>query len=128
MNEKVKQQAVEVLKNILKAFHEKRYKDVLLYVDESKISDLEEYLLIAIQGTLDLNNLDVIDDYGIPCNFNPPYEYSQLEFYEYNDNSGFVLEYAMTSNGDLVDLQLQLEFLYKGKDGVKAVFKNVDPQ
>ena len=52
-----------------------------------------------------------IDEYGVECNFHPNYEYSQLQVYEFNDQTGFVVEYQMTSDSELVDLTLQLEFL-----------------
>ena len=59
------------------------------------------------------------------CNFHPPYEYSQLEIYDYNDHSGLAVDYEMTSNSELVDMTLQLEFLY-AKDGYKVRFLNID--
>ena len=64
--------------------------------------------------------------YGVECNFHPNYEYSQLQVYEFNDQTGFVVEYAMTSDSELVDLTLQLEFLYNN-DGYKITSVDVDP-
>ncbi len=46
-------------------------------------------------------------------------EYSQLEIYDYNDHSGFVADYEMTSNSELVDMTLRLEFLYIPKMAIR---------
>lgn len=80
--------------------------------------------LDMLKKTLELNDFDTIDEYGVACNFHPPYEYSQLEIYDY-DHSGFAVDYEMTSNSELVDMTLQLEFLYT-KDGYKVRFLNID--
>lgn len=127
LTEKNKEEAINVLKNILHALHNKNFAAIHSFVHKSEIEDLENYLTECIQGTLTLNGFDVIDEYGVECNFHPNYEYSQLNFYEYNDDSGFVLDYDLTSNGDLVDLTLQLKFLYTN-NGLNVIFKNIDPQ
>ena len=41
-------------------------------------------------------------------------------------NSGFAVDYQMTSDSELVDLTLQLEFLYT-KSGLEIVFVGIDP-
>ena len=68
-----------------------------------------------------------IDEYGVPCNFHPKYEYSQLSVYEYADHSGFTVDYEMTLNSELVDLTLQLKFLYTNS-GFHIILLNVEPQ
>lgn len=128
MKEMIKGQAIETLKSILHAFHEKRFEDILSLVSASEIEKPEEFLTEYMQGTLELNDFDAIDEYGVPCSFQPKYDYSQLEFYENNHNHSFLLEYAMTSGSDLVDMVLQLEFLYMDNGEIKSIFKNVDPQ
>lgn len=122
-----KEYSIDILKSILKALHEKRYSDVINYVDESKIDNLENFLSGPIQETLDINNYSNIDEYGVECNFNPQYEYSQIIIEKYNDNGDFYLEYDLTSNGELIDLVLQLDFKHT-KDGLKCIFDNIDPQ
>lgn len=57
----------------------------------------------------------------------PKYEYSQLSVYEYADHSGFTVDYEMTSNSELVDLTLQLKFLYTNS-GFHIILLNVEPQ
>ena len=49
-----------------------------------------------------------------------------LQVYEFNDQTGFAVEYEMTSDSELVDLTLQLEFLYN-EDGYKITSIDVDP-
>lgn len=128
MKEQHKEQAIGIIKNILHAIHEKRYGDIITYVDETETKDIDE-LFEFVQGTLELNDFDAIDEYGLPCNFHPEYEYSQLNFYEYNNLSGFEVEYAMTSDSELVDMVLQLKFLYTDDvDRMKSIFITVDPQ
>lgn len=122
-----KEEALNVLKNILHALHNKDFEAIHSYVQESEIDDLENYLIEFVQDTLELNDFDVIDEYGIECNFKPKYEYSQLNIDEYDDKSGFYLDYDLTSNGDLVDLTLQLKFLYTD-NGLKSILVNIEPQ
>ena len=119
-----REKVIEVITNILKEIHLKNYEDIKNYVDEFEIDDLNEFFGY-VEKTLELNDFDTIDEYGVACNFHPPYEYSQLEIYDYNDHSGFAVDYEMTSNSELVDMTLQLEFLYT-KDGYKVRFLNID--
>lgn len=122
----IKESAINVLKNILFLLHNKDFKSIKSIISDSEIDDLEEYLNEYLQGSLELNGYDTIDQFGVKCLFNPPYQYSQLDIYDYNDGSGFLLEYAMTSNGNLVDMSLQLEFLYTENKTVKCIFKGID--
>lgn len=116
--------AIQTVKNILHVLHEKRYEDLPSCVDEMEWDDTEE-IRECIQGTLDMNGFDTFDEYGVPCNFNPQYEYHhEVEFYERPE--GFDAEYDLTSGGELVDLRLQLRFLYlEGR--VKRIFHMIDP-
>ena len=116
---------IEVLKKILRAIHLNNYSDIMDCVDGSEVDDVRE-LLKYIDDSLQLNYFNKIDEYGVECNFHPNYEYSQLQVYEFNDQTGFAVEYQMTSNSELVDLTLQLEFLYN-EDGYKLTSINVDP-
>ena len=112
---KMKKKVIEVLQKILRAIHLNNYRDIMDCLDGSEVDDVRE-LLEYIDDSLQLNNFDKIDEYGVECNFHPNYEYSQLQVYEFNDQTGFAVEYQMTSDSELVDLTLQLEFLYN-EDG-----------
>ena len=126
MTEQHREQAIQVVKNILHVLHEMRYEDLPQCVDEMEWSDTEQ-IRECIQGTLEMNDFDVFDEYGVPCNFKPRYEYRhEVMFFEYKDGSGFAVDYELTSGGDLTDLVLQLEFLYQD-GGLKRVFHTIDP-
>ena len=86
-----KEKVIDVITNILKAIHLKKYEDIMNYVDESEIDDLNEFFGY-VEKTLELNDFDTIDEYGVECHFNPPYEYSQLEIYDYDDQTGFAVD------------------------------------
>lgn len=124
MTEQDKEIAIQTIKDILHVLHEKRYEDLPSCVDEMEWDDTEE-IRECIQGTLDMNDFDTFDEYGVPCNFQPQYEYHhEVEFYEHPE--GFDAEYDLTSGGELVDLRLQLRFLYlEGR--VKRIFHTIDP-
>ena len=96
------EKVIEALKKILRAIHLNNYRDIMDCVDGSKVDDVRE-LLEYIDESLQLNDFDKIDEYGVECNFHPNYEYSQLQVYEFNDQTGFVVEYAMTSDSELED-------------------------
>ncbi|MDE6608835.1 MAG: hypothetical protein K2K54_13950 [Lachnospiraceae bacterium] len=124
MTEKDKEIAIQTVKDILHILHEKRYEDLPSCVDEMEWDDTEE-IRECIQGTLDMNDFDTFDEYGVPCNFRPQYEYHhEVEFYERPE--GFDAEYDLTAGGELVYLRLQLRFLYlEGR--VKRIFHTIDP-
>ena len=122
---KNEEKVIEVLKKILRAIHLNNCRDIMDCVDGSEADDVRE-LLKYIDDSLQLNDFDKIDEYGVECNFHPTYEYSQLQVYEFNDQTGFAVEYQMTSDSELVDLTLQLEFLYN-EDGFKLTSIDVDP-
>ena len=119
------EKVIEVLKKILRAIHLNNHRDIMDCVDGSEVDDVKE-LLEYIDDSLQLNNFDKIDEFGVECKFHPNYEYSQLQVYEFNDQTGFAVEYQMTSDSELVDLTLQLEFLYQ-EDGYKITSIDVDP-
>ena len=119
-----KERVIDVITNILKAIHLKKYEDIMNYVDESEIDDLNEFFGY-VEKTLELNDFDTIDEYGVECNFHPPYEYSQLEIYDYDNQTGFAVDYDLTSNSELVYMMLQVEFLYSD-NGYTVRFLNVD--
>ena len=124
-NYQKEEKVIEVLKKILRAIRLNNYSEIIDCVDGSEVDDVRE-LLEYIDDSLQLNNFDKIDEYGVECNFHPNYEYSQLQVYEFNDQTGFAVEYQMTSDSELVDLTLQLEFLYQ-EDSYKITSIDVDP-
>ncbi len=126
MNDKEKEMAIQTVKKVLHVMHSKEYKKLPECVDEMEWSDTEE-IEEAVQGTLEMNGFDTIDEYGVPCNFHPDYEYHQMNFYEFNNGSGFSIDYDMTSDSELTDLVLILKFFYTD-NGSKRVLLSIDPQ
>lgn len=122
MTEQDSEVAIQTVKDILHVLHEKRYEDLPSCVDEMEWDDTEE-IRECIQGTLDMKGFDAFDEYGVPCNCHPRYEYHhEVEFYERPD--GFDAEYVLTSGGEMLDLRLRLNFLYL-KDGLKRIFRTI---
>ena len=72
---KMKKKVIEVLQKILRAIHLNNYRDIMDCLDGSEVDDVRE-LLEYIDDSLQLNNFDKIDEYGVECNFHPNYEYS----------------------------------------------------
>ena len=127
MTEQHRELAIETVKNILHVLHEKRYEDLPSCVDIMEWNDTEE-IRECIQGTLEMNNFDAFDEYGVACSFQPQYEYHhEVQLYEYSNGSGFAADYELTSGGELTYLCLQLKFLCRD-GGLKRIFHTIDPQ
>lgn len=127
MTAQIEKQTIMVIEKVLQSIHNKDYQSILNHVDEMEIDDIDS-LFQFVQGTLELNGYDAIDEYGVPCDFHPEYEYSQMSFYEYEDNSGVAVDYDLTSDSELVDMCLQMEFLYTADGGMRSVFVGIDPR
>ena len=127
MTSQIEKQVIKVIEKVLLSIHNKDYKSILNHVDETEIENMDS-LFHFVQGTLELNGYDSIDEYGVPCDFHPKYEYSQINFYTYQDNSGFAVDYDLTSNSELVDLCLQMKFLYVADGSMRSIFKGIDPR
>ena len=127
MTAQIEKQTIMVIEKVLQSIHNKDYQSILNHVDEMEIDDIDS-LFQFVQGTLELNGYDSIDEYGVPCDFHPKYEYSQMSFYEYDDNSGVAVDYDLTSDLELVDMYLQMKFLYTADGGMRSVFVGIDPR
>ena len=124
-----KEQAREVAEIIINAIAACDYQLIEKTVDgmgewDWTIDGIEEY----IDTFKSDNELECFDKYGVACNFNPIYKdgsrYEQEKFYFLNDDSGFRYEYDFTTNSDLNDLTLMLNFLYKGEH-IEVLFDDI---
>lgn len=108
--QEAEQLAKPVVKEIVNCISEKRYADIEKYAEfeDLSLSDFTE----LIEGFLEINELPYMDRFEVPCTFNPQYEYHQLSCIIYNDGSGFHVDYDLTTDGDLNDLTLQMDFLF----------------
>ena len=75
------------------------------------MSNLKAYLCRNLQSFLELNELPYMAQVGIPCTFTPQYEYHQFSCIMYSDGNGFHTVYNLTTDEDLNDLTLQMDFL-----------------
>lgn len=114
--------AEPIVKKIVDCIAERRYADIEQYAEfeELSLSDFTE----LIEGFLEINELPYMDHFGVPCTFSPQYEYHQLHCIVYRDGSGFHADYDLTTNGELNDLTLQMDFLLT-ESGTLAV-KNLN--
>ena len=112
--------AAPVVKAVVDCIAAKRYYELNLHatIDSDMTFELFEEL---VEGYLEINELPYIDGYDVPCNFRPQYEYSQMTVYIYNDGSGFAVDYDFTTNGELNDLTLQMEFLISRRSEIVPV-------
>ena len=116
------QLAKPIVKKIVDYIAEKRYADLEKYAEFEDMS-LADFTWL-IEGFLEINELPYMDRFGVPCTFSPQYEYHQLFCIVYRDGSGFHADYGLTTDGELNDLTLQMDFLYT-ESGAFAV-KNLN--
>ena len=126
-NKMTDKEAIEIseliIKQVVDCLSEKRYDYMEHYADFENgwtAEDMEKF----IEGCLELNELSHIDKYDVPCNFNPKYEYHQLKVYVYNNGKGFATDYDLTTDSEINDFTLQMEFLFTDK-GIKAYILDV---
>lgn len=114
------QKAIEILKQVVDAISERRYGDIpsLAYTGWWTGQRLEKIIEDFLQAS-SLSGMDRWDvTQGTPS---PNPKYQQLNFYHFNNGSGFHVDYDLTTDGELNDLTLQMEFLYEG-EGLRPVF------
>lgn len=110
--------AEPVVKEIVNCIAEKRYADIEKYAEFEYLS-LSEFTEI-IEKFLELNELPYMDRFEVPCTFRPRYEYHQLSCIVYKDGSGFHVLYGLTTDGELNDLTLRMDFLFTESGALAA--------
>ncbi len=69
-----------------------------------------------------LNEVLHIDKSDVPCNFNPTYkdgskyEQESVIAYKRESESGYNYIYNLTCNGELIDLNIELKYMFVKKD------------
>ena len=121
--------AEPVVKNVVNCIAAKKYEDITKYAEFNE-NDSAELLGKFTEETLSLNELPYIDEYGVPCSFHPKWEtadrkYEQLEVYIFDDGTGFSVNYDLTTDGDLNDLTLQMEFTETENGSFRAVVTDI---
>ena len=116
-------QAEKVIEKVVDVISERDYSKISTIVDELNnwsISLISE----IVENFIEDNNLERFDPYKTPCKFKPKYEYKQLNFYKWDDGRGMSCEYDFTTNGDLNDLTLMIDFYYEG-NMLKSIFQDL---
>ena len=73
----------------------------------------------------ELNLEMAIDKFGTPLHHvEKAGTYDQCALYEFDDDTGFAVDYDLTTDGDWNDWTLQMEFLYDG-DFLKVILSDI---
>ena len=125
--QEAKKLAEPIVKEVVNCMAEDRYDlipDYAGFQDESiTIDDFKGWA----DDYLKDNELSHYDKYGVPNNFQPNYDkslYHQFSVYLYNDGSGFEVDYDLTTDSEINDLTLIMEFLF-ADSGVKAYIVDI---
>lgn len=126
MEERIGAEFLEILKRVLSDLHQKKYKNILKYVDTQDDFDLLDFLENDLEDTLEDYGYEALDEYGTLVDEDDKIE--RLDIYEFNDGTGFSVDYFLSADQELTDLVLQLDFLYTNKlpKGIRCVFRDID--
>ena len=126
MEERIRQEFIEILKRLLSDLHNKKYEDIVKYVETSDDLDLMDYLKNYLEETLEDYGYEAIDEYGTLIEEEDKIE--RLDIYEFNDGTGFSIDYILSADQELTDFVLQLDFVYTNKSpkGIRCVFGDID--
>lgn len=110
-----KEYAIGLVKEILTALHEKRFEDIAGLVDESSLNaeDLKE----CVQGTVELNEFQTIDEYM---------EENIISVDEEEDEPFAVESYLSADGGNDLPMCLRLE-LECNEDGTVRTILDIEP-
>lgn len=112
-----------ILKNVVDLLAEKDYQGINKIVESENLTS--EMITEIVDKYLKLNGLPYIDKYGTPCNLPPNHVYSQMNGGFYTDNSGFWIDYDLTTNSELNDLTLQMSFLFIKNNEIKPFLLDI---
>jgi hypothetical protein len=115
-------------KDIVDAISEGQYDLIPQKVDDMGGWDVE-FLSQLIESFKSDNGYGHIDPYGALCTYNPKYAdgsvYKQEDIFEYSGGSShsYGYEYALTTDGQPIDLILQLKFTLGSDNEIKVIFE-----
>lgn len=115
--------AEKVVEQVVNAISEADYSKIAEIVDDLDCWSADKIKECA-EGFKSANSLRCFDRHGVPCSFKPWYEYNQLKFYKWDDGTGMSCEYDLTTDGDLNDLTLMMDFYFE-KNMLRSVFKDL---
>lgn len=116
------QRATEILKQVVDALAEERCDDIpkLAQLGDGIQEPLSDYVTGVFQmwGWEQIPPIDHWSEEWVTLPTNPCY--TQLNFYHYDNGSGFHVDYELARGGELSDMTLQMEFFYEG-EGLRPV-------
>ena len=110
--------AEPTVKNIVDCMANGDYEHILEYAELENGITIDEFKKWA-NDYLDENDFSHYDEYDVPNNFHAQ-NYQQFCVYIYDDGSGFMVEYDLTTDSELNDLTLIMNFLYDNNKILKA--------
>lgn len=99
---------IDFVEKALGILAQEKYHDFLVVFDNSRILT-EEYLISALQYLDKTRPVLKIDDPKQVKNQN-----QEIYLVALRDGSGYCMDYSLTTDGEINDLTLQIEFLKKG--------------
>ncbi|MEY8388103.1 hypothetical protein AALC17_12540 [Oscillospiraceae bacterium 38-13] len=100
---------IDFVEKALGMLAKKKYSDFLAAFDKSRILT-EQELIFALQYLDETRSVLKIDD---PALVKKP-KNQEIDLFAFNDGSGYSMDYGLTTDGEINDLTLQVEFLKKG--------------
>jgi len=120
--------AEPVVKAVVNCMADGNYQNLPEYAEFTE-GDSPELFQKFADEYLKLNDLSHFDHYDVPCNFNPHYqngsEYHKFEVFLWKNNKGFSIDYDLTTDGDLNDLTLQMDFFFQENHTLRAVITDI---
>ena len=99
---------IDFIEKALGILAKEKYSDFLAIFDSSRILT-EQDLISALRYLDDTRPVLKIDDPALVKSQN-----QEIELFAFNDGSGYAMDYDLTTDGEINDLTLQVEFLKKG--------------
>lgn len=115
--------AKPILKNVVDLLAEKDYQGIKKIVELENLTT--ELIAEVVDGYLELNGLSYIDKYEVACNLPTNQAYCQTNGGFYKDNSGFWIDYDLTTDSELNDLTLQMSFLFEKNNQIKPFLLDI---
>ena len=116
--QEAKTMAEPVVKNIVNCMANGDYEHILEFAELENGITIDEFKKWA-EDYLEENSFSHYDKYGVAINFHAQH-YQQFSVYTYNDGSGFSVDYDLTTDGELNDLTLIMNFLFDNNKVLRA--------
>lgn len=100
---------IDFANKMIELLSQELYEDIIAILDDSRLSK-EDIILALKYLDEELPVLKIDNPFKVRC------EKCRIEVFKYNDNSGYALDHDLSTNGEVNDLTLQLEFLQKGME------------